>query len=136
MSRPRALLLAVLLLGLAGVVLAASGYGVAARLAWDAAALPIALDLLVSSVGALAGGAIGVDVIALLAIGAALAMGESFTAALIALMVAGGNALEAFAEGRARREMTALLARSPRIAHRADGEQLIDIAVDAIRPGD
>ena len=63
-------------------------------------------------------------------------MGESFAAALIALMVAGGNALEAFAEGRARREMTALLARAPRIAHRADDGQITDIAVEAIRPGD
>ena len=48
-------------------------------------------------------------------------------------MVAGGNALEAFAEGRARRELTALLARAP--AHRAPAptaRRSTDIAVDAI----
>ncbi len=136
MSRPRLMLLSVLLLGIAGAVLAALGEGMAARIVWGAAALPIALDLLISSGRALAGGAIGVDVIALLAIGAALAMGEAFPAALVALMVAGGNALEAFAEGRARREMTALLARAPRVAHRAADGQITDIAVEAIRPGD
>ncbi|HET9019282.1 MAG TPA: heavy metal translocating P-type ATPase, partial [Acetobacteraceae bacterium] len=116
MSRPRLLLLAVLILGLAGGALAALGHHAAARLAWDAAALPVALDLLVASGRALAGGAIGVDV--------------------IALMVAGGNTLETFAEGRARREMTALLARAPRVAHRADDGQVTEIAVEAIRPGD
>jgi heavy metal translocating P-type ATPase len=130
------LLLAVLLLGVGGGVLAALGQPAAARLLWDAAAVPVAADLLLASAKALAGGAIGVDVIALLAIGGALAMGEAFAAALIALMVAGGSALEAFAEGRARREMTALLARAPRLAHREDGERLADIAVAAVRTGD
>ncbi len=136
MSRPHLMLLSVLLLGIAGAVLSALGEESAARIAWGAAAVPIALDLLISSGRALAGGAIGVDVIALLAIGTALVMGEAFAAALIALMVAGGNALEAFAEGRARREMTALLARVPRVAHRTVDGQISDIAVEAIRPGD
>jgi cation transport ATPase len=136
MSRRRALLLIVLLLGLGAAVLAGLGHHAAARLAWDAAAVAVAADLLMAAARALAGGAVGVDVIALLAITTAIVMDESFTAALIALMVAGGGALEDFAEGRARREMTALLARAPRIAHRQDGERLADIAVDAIRPGD
>ena len=136
MSRPRLLLLAVLSLGLLGGALLALGHHGAARLAWDAASLPVAVDLAVSSGLALAGGAIGVDVIALLAIATALVMGESFAAALIALMVAGGNTLENFAEGRARREMTALLARAPRIAHRAGDGQVADIAVELVRPGD
>jgi len=51
----------------------------------------------------------------------AVALDESFTAALIGLMVAGGGALEAYAEGRARGEISALLARVPRLAHRIDG---------------
>jgi magnesium-transporting ATPase (P-type) len=51
-------------------------------------------------------------------------------------MYAGGQFLEAFAERHARREMTALLARVPRIAvrHRADG--LEEVALDLIVPGD
>ena len=39
-------------------------------------------------------------------------------AAVVALMLAGGNALEEVAAGRARRELTTLVARAPRIAHR------------------
>ena len=38
--------------------------------------------------------------------------------AVIALMLSGGQALEAFAGARARRELTALLARAPRAVHR------------------
>ena len=48
---------------------------------------------------------------------AALAVGESLAAAIVALMYAGGQYLESFAERAARREMTALLARVPRTAH-------------------
>jgi heavy metal translocating P-type ATPase len=128
--------LAVLLSGLAGAVLAALGHGPAARLVWDVAALPVAVQLAVSVVRALAGGTAGVDVIALLAIVTAVVLGEPFAAALIALMVAGGGALEAFAEGRARREMTALLGRAPRIAHRIEGDRLTDIAAETVRPDD
>ncbi len=130
------LLLAVLLPGLAGAALAALGHAPAARLAWDVAVLPVAVHLALSAVRALAGGAPGVDVIALLAIVTAVVLEEPFAAALIALMVAGGNALESFAGGRAGREMAALLARAPRIAHRVEGESLTDLAVEAVQPGD
>ncbi len=107
-----------------------------ARAAWVLAALPVALVVARDTWGALRGGSAGVDVIALLAIGGAVALGETFTAALIALMVAGGGALEEYAQGRARGELSALLARVPRQAHRLDGEALVDVAVEAVRPGE
>ena len=50
----------------------------------------------------------GVDVIAVLAIGGALALGEALTAAVIAVMLATGEWLERYAEGRAHRELSAL----------------------------
>ena len=40
---------------------------------------------------------------------AALLFGEPLAGNVVALMYAGGQLLESFAEGRARREMTALL---------------------------
>jgi heavy metal translocating P-type ATPase len=134
--RQRLLLLAVLLPAAVGGALAALGQWPAAAWAWDVAALPVAGSVAVACWRGLRGGAPGVDVIALLAIVGALALGESFAAALIGLMVAGGGALEEFAEGRARREITALLARAPRVAHRQDGAVLTDIAVEAIAVGD
>src|SRR4029079_4312967 len=61
---------------------------------------------------------VGVDAIALVAIAGALALQEWAAAAVVALMLAGGNALEEAAPGGARRELTALVARAPRVAHR------------------
>ena len=106
------------------------------RLAWDLPARLVAFWSPPTSCAACDAAAFGVDIVALLAIAGALAMGEHLTAAIIALMVAGGGALEAFADARARRELSALLDRTPRIAHRQIGDGITDIPVDAVRPGD
>ena len=107
-------------------------YSTLAAAAWTVAAAPVVASLCRDTLRALRGGALGVDVIALVAIGGALALGEFFTAALIALMVAGGNALEELAEARARREMTALLSRTPRTAHLLHGEAVTEVPIEAI----
>ncbi|MDO8212552.1 heavy metal translocating P-type ATPase [Conexibacter sp. CPCC 206217] len=85
---------------------------------------------------ALLHGDAGVDVIALLAMAGALIGGELLAGAVIAVMLAGGNALEADADGRARRELTALLRRAPQIAHRHDGERWVEIPVETVAPAD
>ncbi len=78
----------------------------------------------------------GVDVIALLAVVAALALGELLTAAIIGLMLATGQFLEDYAAGRAERELTSLIQRAPRTAHRVRGESVETVDVDEIRRGD
>ena len=67
---------------------------------------------------------------------AALIVGEELAAVVVALMYAGGQFLEAFAERHARREMTALLARVPRTAVRYRADGLEEVALDLIVPGD
>ena len=62
--------------------------------------------------------------------------GEYLAAVVVALMYAGGQYLESFAEGRASREMTALLARLPRSALRYRDGRLEEVALEAIEPGD
>jgi len=84
----------------------------------------------------LARGDVGVDVIALLAMAAALVGGELLAGAVVAVMLLGGNALEAFAAGRAERELTALLRRAPRVAHRRTDSTWEEVPVDAVVPGD
>jgi heavy metal translocating P-type ATPase len=133
----RRLLLVLVLAGMAlGGVAAAFGQPLAAGLLWAAASLPVAALVARDTWRTLAGGSLGVDIIALLAIVAALVLNNPFTAALIALMVAGGGALEEFAEGRARRELTALVSLVPRIAHLQREGAVSDIAVSAITAGD
>jgi heavy metal translocating P-type ATPase len=132
----RFLLLGFVLAGMAaGGGAWALGQAEAARWLWIAAALPVAAGVARDTWRVLRGGSLGVDIIALVAITGAVALGESFTAALIALMVAGGGALETYAEGRARGEISALLARVPRTAHRLDGAAMHDVAVEAVEPG-
>ena len=133
----RFLLLGWVLVALAlGVGLALAGRSGAATLAWMAASLPVAAHVGVGLVRALAGGRIGVDSVALAAILGAVVLGEAAAAAVIALMVAGGEALEAWAEGRARRALTDLVARAPRRAARIEDGAIAEIAAAEIRAGD
>jgi len=130
-------MLAWVLFGLAaGIVLQISGYPAYATIAWAAASLPVALHVAIGVVRSLLGGRLGVDVIALFSILGALALDEAAAAAVIALMVAGGEALEAWAEGRAKGALTELLARAPRGAARISNGEISDITLDAIAPGD
>ena len=65
---------------------------------------------------------LGVDTIALVAMVGALALDEELAGAVIGLMFSGGAALEAAASRRARRELTLLVQRAPRVAQlRIDG---------------
>jgi heavy metal translocating P-type ATPase len=130
-------LLAWVALGLAiGTALALTDRALAARIVWSAAALPVALHVGLAAAQALAGGRVGVDVIALAAILGAAALDEAAAAAVVALMVAGGEALEDWAQGRAKRSLTALAARAPRRAARLAEGTVEEIDAAAIRPGD
>lgn len=133
----RYLLLSWVLAGLvAGTVLFLLGQTGPAAWVWSAAALPVAAHVALDVLRAIAGGRLGVDVIALAAILAAVLLGEAAAAAVVALMVAGGEALEAWAEGRATRSLSDLVARAPRRAARLSGAGIEEIGVEAIRPGD
>jgi heavy metal translocating P-type ATPase len=79
---------------------------------------------------------LGVDTIALVAMLGALALDELLAGVVIGLMFSGGAALEAAASGRARRELTRLVERAPRVAHLRVGDSLEEVAVDAVVPGD
>jgi heavy metal translocating P-type ATPase len=80
---------------------------------------------------------LGADVIALLAMGTALGLGEYLAAILVAVMMAGGGALEAWAAARAGRELSLLVARIPRIAHVVGRDGLIrEVPVDAVAVAD
>jgi heavy metal translocating P-type ATPase len=103
---------------------------------WAATVAVMLVPLTWSIVRMLAGGRVGVDAIALVAMAGALAVGEYLAGAVIALMLSGGNALEASASRRARRELTALLERMPSVAHRHRGEGWEEIPVEQLAVGD
>ena len=84
------------------------------------------------------------DIVATLAILAALILNDAFPGVIIVLMQTGGKALEDYAYRRASSSLDVLLARSPRIAHIRRGESIEDIDVShvveqdalVVRPGD
>jgi heavy metal translocating P-type ATPase len=103
---------------------------------WAAATIPVLIALLMEIILSLRRGDIGLDIVAALSMLAALVFAENLAAVVVALMYAGGQYLESFAERRASREMTALLARVPRSAVRYRNGRLEDVSLDAIDPGD
>jgi heavy metal translocating P-type ATPase len=78
----------------------------------------------------------GVDVIAVLALAGAVAVGELLAAAVITVMLASGRALEGWAAGRARRDLTGLLRRVPRTARCYRSGELETVPLADIAPGD
>lgn len=119
-----------------GAILHWDGAGGLASLVWGAGIVVSLVPLTVDVMRELRSGRVGADVIALLAMVGALLLGQELAGAVIALMLAGGTALEEAAGRRARRDLTALLERAPRTAHRREGGRLVEVVVDAVRPGD
>ncbi|HET7192845.1 MAG TPA: heavy metal translocating P-type ATPase [Pseudolabrys sp.] len=130
---------------LAGIAAAGLAAGLGARLAgvpeiageiWIAVTVPVLTALLIEIVTSLRSGEVGLDIIAALSMTAALAIGEALAASIVALMYAGGQYLENFAERAARREMAALLSRVPHTAIRHRNGQLEEVPLELVLPCD
>ncbi len=120
----------------AGLAATAFGLAAAAGAAWAVTAAAGIVVVAISTVKSLRQGKLGVDVIALLALLGALLLQEYLAGAVIALMFTGGEALERYANARAKRELSKLLDRTPKIVHRYQGEALSDVSVAEVRPDD
>ena len=108
----------------------------AAEAVWGAGAVLVLVPLVFSTARTLAQGRVGVDAIALVAIATAVVLDEQLAAAIVALMMSGGEALEAWAAGRARRDLRLLVERAPRTAHRYRDGVIEEVPVEALVPGD
>ena len=93
------------------------------------------LPLLISLGSQVMKGNFSVDILAVMSIVTALILGQYWVAALVVLMLSGGQALEGYATARASSVLSALAKRMPQTAHRA-GEHGADISIDAILVGD
>jgi heavy metal translocating P-type ATPase len=122
-----------LVLGLAST---AAGRDDLAFWAWSLPAAAVGAWLTVSIVRDLLHRQAGVDVIAVLAIGGALLLGEALAAAVIGVMLATGHWLERYAEGRAHRELSALVSRAPRVVHRYEDGGIHDRPIEDVEVGD
>lgn len=138
------------------VVALTLGVGIVAGLTW-AAGYPQAVQWIISiyagsfvlwsaydMVRDMMQGKFGLDVLAVIAIMATLAVGEYWASLVVVLMLSGGEALEDYAASKARSELTALLERTPTEAHllSSNGEEpnidrpTIDVPIDEVQIGD
>ena len=107
-----------------------------ATLIFMAGIVPVLLALLWSIAKSLRRGEYGLDIIAALSMLGALLAGEALAGVVVALMYSGGMLLEDYAQGRAMREMTALLGRVARTAQAYRGGSLVETAIEVLVPGD
>jgi heavy metal translocating P-type ATPase len=129
--------LALSVVGIAtGAGLSLAGADTAANIAWGITTAVGILPLAWSVLSDLVKRETGVDLIALLAMAFALAFGQYLAGAVIALMLSSGRALEAYANTRAHRELSSLLARAPRTVHRYEDGELRSVDVELVQTGD
>lgn len=81
-------------------------------------------------------GTYGVDILAATAIITSVVLGEYWAGMIIVLMLTGGEALEDYAENRAKAELSSLLEQAPKKAHVIRGRKTIDVAVNKVVVGD
>jgi heavy metal translocating P-type ATPase len=120
-----------------GGVLHLSGAGAAGVQVWRGAVALLAAELAFEVVRTVVvDHHMGVDTIALVAMVGSLALGEELAGLIVGLMFSGGAALEDVASTRARRELTALVQRAPKVAQRRVADRLEQVPVEQVQAGD
>ncbi len=103
---------------------------------WEAGLLVTGLPVVWRTLVGMVRGRLAADVVAMLAILAAILLRQPLPGLIVVLMQTGGEALERYAEGRASDAVRELEAAAPRIAHRYHGTTVQDLAVEAVVVGD
>lgn len=130
-------LVATLVVGAVALVLA---FGLqqpmAAQVLVTVAGSLVALSMFFEMIKTLRSGKYGVDLLAIMAIVATLAVGEYWASLMVLVMLTGGDSLEDYATRKAGQELKSLLDNSPQNAHLVSADRLEDIAVEKIAVGD
>ena len=96
----------------------------------------VTFSMLLGMIETIKEGKYGVDILAVTAIVATLAVGDYWASLMILIMLTGGDSLEDFASRQASKELRSLLDNSPQIAHRITEAGMEDIKVDQAEIGD
>lgn len=126
-----------LLVGLVVLALLGLGQAPAAQLLATVYVSIIVLMTAVDMAKDIRRGHYGLDILAVVAMVATLAVGEYLASLIIVLMISGGEALEVYAASRARSELTSLLDRAPSRARRIlDDDRYEDVDVEDVEVDD
>lgn len=93
-------------------------------------------SMLIEMIKTLKSGKYGVDILAITAIIATLAVGEYWASLMILVMLTGGDSLEDYAAKKASKELKSLLDNSPQQAHQLINGTLTDIPAEKVVVGD
>ena len=120
----------------AGAALAIAGDRDTAHRALFIGLLVVGLPLIARTARGALRGHFAADIVAALAIVAAIALEQPLPGLVVVLMQTGGEALERYAEGRASAALRMLEDAAPRLAHRWNGTTTDDVNVESIAVGD
>ena len=126
----------IVIVAIVGLVLTIAGYGIYANWLLGGSALLSAIPVLRNIYESLKHREYGVDILAATAIITSVIMGEYWAGIIIVVMLTGGEALEDYAEKRAKTELTALMDRAPKKAHVVKGRKVVETPVRQVKVGD
>ncbi|HJF46944.1 MAG TPA: cadmium-translocating P-type ATPase [Limosilactobacillus oris] len=132
LSNKQKLWLTIIIAGIALILQYGFHYPLLAQIIVTIAGAIVALTMLVGMVKTLRSGKYGVDLLAILAVVATLAVSEYWAAMVILVMLTGGDALEDYAAKKANTELKALLDNSPRFAHVVTPDSSKDVPVNDV----
>ncbi|WP_334328311.1 heavy metal translocating P-type ATPase [Companilactobacillus sp. HBUAS59699] len=98
--------------------------------------LVLALIMFVDMIKVLKSGDFGVDLLAITAIVATIALGQYWAGWIVLLMLTGGDTLEEYAANKAKSELKTLLDNTPSQAHLLSDGNVRDVDIDDVKIGD
>ena len=119
-----------------GALLVATDHTAEGHFLWGVTTVIGGIPVTIDVIRSLSRREAGVDLIAILAILGCLGLHEYAAGAVIAVMLASGQALEDYADRRAHRELSDLLARAPRQVHRYENGELQTREIGEVVLGD
>lgn len=96
----------------------------------------MSLSMFVEMIKTLRSGKYGVDLLAIMAIVATLAVSQYWASLMVLVMLTGGDTLEDYASKKAGQELKSLLDNSPQRAHLLRDGQTVDILAGEVKVGD
>ena len=119
-----------------GLILYFSGFRLASHWLLAVVALMGVIPLLWGMWHDFQSGHYGIDILAATAIITSVIMHQYWAAIVIVIMLSGGEALEDYAENRAKSELDALLSNAPKMAHLVRKQLTIDVPISEVKVSD
>ncbi len=135
LSNKQKLWLIIIIAAVAVILQYACGYPLLAQILVTVVGAVVALSMFIEMVKSIRTGDYGVDLLAILAVVATLAVSEYWAAMVILVMLTGGDALEDYAAKKANTELKTLLDNTPQTAHVVKDGTTIDVGVKEVPIG-